>query len=199
MFTNKYPVFDVDGATKLSGTDYVAQLYTGPSLDSLRAASSPVEFQTEGLFKTTALTLPTVGQGSNMFAQVRVWQRSQAASYEEARALGTKFGKSELLQLLSGTQTQTPPFLFGLQSFSLQAGLSQFNVGRIQLAERHADGSVVWELLGEPGFRYVIEKNSGESVWQPLLVVTNLSGTVTFTDPAAASTNTTIYRSRILD
>jgi hypothetical protein len=127
-----------------------------------------------------------------MFAQVRVW-RSQAASYEEARVLGTKFGKSELLQLLSGTQTQTRP---SVRSASPSAGLSQFTVGCIQLAAMR-----MGRLSGnccEPGFSYVIEKNSSES-GSAALVVTNLSGTVTFTDPAGASTNTTIYRSRIPD
>ena len=37
------PVFDLDGTTLLSGTQYVAQLYAGPSLDSLRPAGQAVQ------------------------------------------------------------------------------------------------------------------------------------------------------------
>jgi len=98
-----------------------------------------------------------------------------------------------------GSFPSIPPYLAGLQSFSLQAGLPRFNIGRIELAERKADGTLVWSLTGEAGYRYLIEKNSGNSTWKPLMVITNNAGSATFTDPSPAESTVDFYRSRILD
>jgi len=70
--------------------------------------------------------------------------------------------------------------------YHIQAGLPRFNTGRIELAERKADGILVWSLTGEAGYRYLIEKNSGNSTWKPLMVITNSARSVTFTDPSPA-------------
>ena len=197
------PVFDIDGLSKLSGPGFVAQLYAGPSADLLRAAGSPTPFLTgffgSGMIASLAVTVPSVPPMGQAFAQIRVWEVAKGASYEEARALGGKFGRSGIVTVTLGSFPSIPPYLAGLQSFSLQAGLPRFNIGRIELAERKADGTLVWSLTGEAGYRYLIEKNSGNSTWKPLMVITNNAGSATFTDPSPAESTVDFYRSRILD
>jgi len=196
------PVFDIDGLSKLSGPGFAAQLYAGPSADLLRAAGSPRPFLTgfsSGMISSLAVTVPSVPPMGQAFTQIRVWEVAKGASYEEARALGGKFGRSGVITVTLGSFPSIPPYLVGLQSFSLQAGLPQFNTGRIELAERKPDGTLVWSLSGEAGYRYLIEKNSGNSTWKPLMVITNSAGSVTFTDPSPAESTVDFYRSRILD
>jgi hypothetical protein len=200
MTTNEAPVFDVGGLTKLSGSDYVAQLYAGPTLAQLRAVGTPSPFITPGLFQSQTVLVPTVPPNSNAVVQVRAWQRSKGASYEEARALGGKFGRSVVFQAWTGTPPLSPlDGLPGLASFSLQSGLPAFNVGRIELAGQTSEGVIEWTLRGETGCQYVIERALSDLVWRPLLVLTNATGTVNFTDPGAGVDATVFYRARILD
>jgi len=81
------------------------------------------------------VTLPTVASGETAVAQVRAWDTAVAVSYDEARALGQKFGGSEILQVVAGT-LQSAGSLTGLTSFNLQVGLPHFNVGTIEFQER---------------------------------------------------------------
>lgn len=196
------PIFDVDGVTRLSGAAYVAQLYAGNSMTSLRAVGAPSPFLggfSAGFFRASLVTLPTVPPGSNAFVQVRVWESAKGASYEEARALGSRFGRSEVLFVRTSMPPAFPSELAGLSSFALQAGLPEFNVGRVSLSERREDGTVVWSLQGQAGFRYVVEKAAGDFVWRPLTVLTNLTGAVTFIDPDPPLGDVRFYRARILD
>jgi hypothetical protein len=196
------PVFDVDGVTVLSGPAFVAQLYGGPSLELLRPAGEPSTFGTGddgGFWEPRMVTLPTVAPGADAVVQVRVWEAAKGSSYEEARALGGKFGTSGIFSVTAGRDDIPPAELEDLESFSLQAGLPRFTVGRIDLLERQPGGMVVWSHRGEPGFRYVIEKSSHGFEWQPHLVITNVTSTVPFTDDASSGSAVTFYRSRILD
>jgi hypothetical protein len=199
-FTRKAPVFDSDGITKLIGESFVAQLYAGPDLPGLRPVSAPRFFQTgfgAGLIDPVAVELPNISPLMTAFVQVRVWQSSKGASYEEARALGSKFGKSDILQMTPGIMPYPPP-LWGLQSFALQAGLPQFFAGRIDFAGQQPDGRLSWQLTGNAGYRYVIEKSSGDSIWNPFLVLTNATGTVNFSD-FSTNSGISLYRARILE
>ena len=56
-------------------------------------------------------------------------------------------------------------------------------------------------LHGAPGFRYLVEKtaHSVDPVWDPYVIVTNVSGTATFSDGANSASAVTFYRARILD
>lgn len=196
------PVFDIDGVTALNGSNHLAQLYGGPSLEFLRPVGQPSPFRSgfdAGYFYSQIVTLPTVPPGSNAIAQVRAWEASKGSSYEEARALGGKFGKSDLLTVMVGGGPMPPTYLEGLQSFSLGAGMPQFANGHIQFVERQAGGIIVWSHQGEPGFHYLIEKSVGGFEWRPFVVVTNVASTATFTDSANSGSAVTFYRSRILD
>lgn len=196
------PVFDLDGVTPLNGSNYLAQLYSGPSLEFLRPVGQPSPFRSgfdAGYFYAQIVTLPTVPPGSNAIAQVRAWEANRGSSYEEARALGGKFGKSDMLTVMVGGGSMPPTYLEGLQSFSLGAGMPQFATGHIQFVERQPGGILVWSHQGEPGFHYLIEKSAGGFEWRPFAVVTNVASTVTFTDSANSGSAVTFYRSRILD
>lgn len=199
--TNQAPVFDTDGITKLNGAAFVAQLYAGPDLARIRPVGEPRPFRTgfsEGLIDPVAVELPNVAPSSPALVQVRVWQSSKGASYEEARALGSKFGKSEILQTTAGIMPHPPP-LWGLQSFSLQAGLPQFFTGRIDFVGQQQDGTFSWSLVGQANYRYVVERSLGDLVWRPFLVLTNAaSGIVIFTD-TNSSLGISLYRARILE
>lgn len=196
------PVFDIDGVTRLNGSNFVAQLYAGPSLELLRAAGQPTPFRTgfgAGYFVPQEVTLPNVAPGSNAVVQVRVWEAARGSSFEEARALGSKFGKSDILTVTAGGDAEPPQNLVGLQSFSLQAGLPYFVTGVITFVERQPGGIIVWSHQGQPGSRYLIEKTVQNNSWQPFVVITNITSAATFTDSANSGAAVVFYRSRILD
>ncbi len=196
------PVFDVDGFTLLNGSNYLAQLYGGASLELLRPVGRPSHFRTgfnAGYVYPQVVTLPTVQPGSTAVLQVRAWDASKGISYEEARALGGRFGKSDLMELAVGGGEMPPTDLIGLRSFSLKAGLPQFAVGEISFVERLPEGVVVWSHRGEPGFRYVIEKSVHGFEWKPYMVITNVTSTANFTDSPSSGSSAVFYRSRILD
>jgi hypothetical protein len=200
---NPAPVYDLDGMTKLSGSAYVAQLYAGPSLAMLRAMGTPTPFQTganAGFVRSQIVRIPTVPPRSNAVVQIRAWEQSRGASYEEARALGGKFGRSEVCQVLTTAPPTLPARLpDNLPAFRLEAGLPQFTVGQIALQERREDGTVLWSLRGEADCRYLIERAERDFTWHPLLILTNSTGATTFVDPKPGTASEVFYRARILD
>jgi hypothetical protein len=194
------PIFDLDGVTPLNG-GCVAQLYAGASLPLLRAVGVPVAVGTgfgAGYVPSTIVTLPTISPGSNATVQVRAWDPAVGGTYEQARALGGKFGKSGLLQITAGSST-LPAYLTGLQSFSMQAGLPEFNVGVIQFMELLPDGSAVWSLAGQSNSIYLVEEAAQDWVWSPYLVLTNTTGAVSFTNSMTTNSSAAFFRARILD
>jgi hypothetical protein len=201
------PIYDVDGVTKLSSadSDYVAQLYAGPSVESLRPAGTLRPFLTgldAGIFEGEWVQLPTVQAGSLAYAQLRAWQRNYGMSYEEARSLGSKFGRSPLFAVVPGGNAPGfPPtpaaYLDNLRSFKLEAGSPEFQAGRIQFVTQQPEGSLTWALIGNAGYRYLIEKASTNLVFQPFLVLTNVTGSVNFSD--TPGTGQAFYRARILE
>ena len=80
-----------------------------------------------------------------------------------------------------------------------RAGLPFFYTGRLAVGERLEDGTQQFWLQGQPGCRYLIEKQSPPNLWTPLVVLTNLTGSVSFTDPQQLQGNMGLYRARILD
>jgi hypothetical protein len=196
------PVFEIDGVTRLNGSNFLAQLYGGPSLEMIRPVGVPSKFKSgfeAGYFCSQIVTLPTVPPGSNAVLQVRAWDGSKGSSYEEARALGGRFGKSVMFTIQAGGAERPPAPLEGLNSFSLQAGRSQFATGEILFVSRQPGDATVWAHQGEPGFRYLIEKSNLGFEWRPFVIVTNTTSTVTFTDAADIEPGVVFYRSRILD
>ena len=195
------PVFDLDGVTPLNG-GCVAQLYAGPTLPALRAVGVPVPFETgfnAGYYANSVVTLPSISAGSNAIVQVRAWDPAAGATYEQARALGGKFGESELLQIAAGGGVARPAALAGLQSFSMQAGLPEFNIGVIDFLNKLPDGGTVWSLIGQSNSIYLVEEAGQDWIWKPYLVLTNTAGTVNFTNAINTNSSANFFRARILD
>jgi hypothetical protein len=131
---------------------------------------------------------------------VRAWDTAFGPSFEAVRALGGRFGKSAILQVTAGGGGQPPANLQGLQSFSLQAGLPYLQVASLEFVEKQPPATLVWALHGQAGNIYTIEKREPGAVWQPYAVVTNVTGTVDFTDTVADGSGLVVlYRARILD
>jgi hypothetical protein len=201
------PIYDVDGVTRLAGSNFAAQLYVGSTDDALRPVGEPRPFLTgfnHGLWDPASVILATIPPGAPVFAQVRVWDRTVGASYEIARALGGRFGRSQILSIIAGQSSMPPiPFegaqLSGMHSFSLQAGLPHFTTGQLELAERLPGGLLLWRLTGAAGFRYLVERQTEGANWFPLTVLTNATGVVLFEDRAQEETDMQLYRARILD
>jgi hypothetical protein len=196
------PVFDLDGLTRLNGGPYRAQLYAGPAIEWLRPAGQPVAFQggfNAGYVASQVVTLANVPLGGFAVAQVRAWDSGAGSTYEEARAMGGRFGRSAILSLQAGGGQSPPAALIGLQSFNLQPGLPGLNTGVIQFVGQPSPDLVTWSLTGDPNYRYLIEKASADFVFRPYLVITNTTGSVTFTDPLSTNASPVFFRARVLD
>ncbi|MBK7999000.1 MAG: immunoglobulin domain-containing protein [Verrucomicrobia bacterium] len=202
--SNHAPIFDFDGTTPLTSSNYLAQLYAGTTLETLRPIGSPSPFRSgydAGYFVSKILTLPHIPSNARVVTQVRVWEAEKGSTYEDARAFGGKFGRSGIVEVLAGNGVLSPTRLTGLASFNLQAGLPSFTVGVIDFIDREPGNRIVWSLRGAAGFRYVVERTdeSEPIVWRPYLVLTNTTGEVMFTDSARSGNGRTFYRARILD
>lgn len=121
------PVYDTDCRTPVQGTNFVAQLWLGPTADTLQPLGAPQPFSlpspdggSPGFFAPTWLEAPDFVLGRPLLAQVRVWDAAGAESFTDAAARGLKHGVSELFQVQPATGTPPyPPLLVGLQSFCL--------------------------------------------------------------------------------
>jgi len=170
----------------------------GPSPTVLRPVGGPLT-----VFSTPALrgtyvgtrTVPDVPPGSVAYGQIRVWEKAGGASYEEARARGAKHGFSQVESVVA---TNTSPNKFLFKSFRLRYGAPSFTTGRLEACQPQPDGLIEWTLIGEPGYRYLVEKNSSD-IWTPLTILTNDTGRISFVDPDQQNSSISFYRSRILD
>jgi hypothetical protein len=193
------PVFDVDGYTPVVRGVCVAQLYAGPSPKVLRPVGAPYAFLAAP-FRGMLLgsrQVPDVPPGNLAYGQLRVWESAGGSSYEEARARGVKFGFSEVVSV----QTRDPlqvPLKLPFRSFGLRYGVPLFTTGKLEVGGLRPDGRREWILVGEPGFRYLIEKGFSEN-WVPLTILTNDTTRVSFVDPDQQDSSLNFYRSRILD
>ncbi|HEY5911735.1 MAG TPA: hypothetical protein VJA21_14130, partial [Verrucomicrobiae bacterium] len=198
------PVFDTDGVTPLSGPSFQARLYIGSTPESLRAAAEPLPFLSgfsAGFFDMKLVTLPQIPAGTQVYAQVRAWEATQGASFEEVRAMGGRLGASAVLPIVTAGGTWPAPtdgFLNGLQSFSLQYGLPEYRRGLLRFVTQGTDGVFTWELIGQPGGRYIIERQVDGANWLPLTTLTNPGGRITFTDTPPAEAVSTLYRAQLL-
>jgi hypothetical protein len=140
--------------------------------------------------------VPDVPAAQVAYIQLRAWESSAGSSYAEARARGGKFGFSAITAITTLGQLSVPVAV-STPTFNLRSGNALFTTGSLQRGARLPSGSYQWLLTGNPGFRYLVEKRTPPNNWSPLLTLTNVTGTVTFTDPGNASA--AFYRARILD
>ena len=196
--TNNAPIYDVDGTTGLEGANFLVQVYAGPAPEILRPVGPAIPFLSgnlAGYVRGVSREIPDVGPGQSVYVQLRAWASAAGASYEEARAAGGKFGFSSVVHATAG--------IFGPQimteSFSLRAGEPFFITGRLSAGDPLPGGDRQLILVGDAGFRYLIEKRLPPQNWVPFLTVTNATGSVVFIDPEARNHPVQFYRARILD
>jgi hypothetical protein len=201
--TNNAPVFDFDGVMPLAGPDFLAQLYAGLTPESLRPVGQPQPFLhgfQAGYIATVLVTLPDILPGAQAYAQIRAWESAQGASYEEARAWGGRSGASAILPVTTTGGPSPGPtdgVLLGLESFNVTSGLPEYRRGRLQFVEARLDGTLVWELLGQAGARYLIERQADGTNWAPLQLLENPTDRSQFSDvPPDASI--VLYRAQLL-
>ena len=98
------PVMAEDGVTKLSGEQYLAQLYAGVAADTLFPVGPAAPFRDEPAAGYWSLgpdgirTIPWIGAAQPVFVQVRAWEAGLGSTYEETVAKGGAIGSSELLR-----------------------------------------------------------------------------------------------------
>jgi len=113
------PIFNIDGTTRLAGSQFQAILYGGINASSLVAIAPSVAFLTgagAGYFIGGQRIVPNVPGNTIGVLQVRAWDSLSGATWDTA----TIRGQSPLLTTLSlGQAPATPPNMVGLQSFSL--------------------------------------------------------------------------------
>ena len=63
--------------------------------------------------------------------------------------------------------------------------------------QRISESAVLLTVAGNSGARYVIETSSDLSSWSSLVTVTNLAGTVEYTDSSATGPGNLFYRAYV--
>ncbi len=115
------PVFDSDCTTRLAGTGYLAQWYLGLAPDSLAPVGAVLSFGTgerAGYIRSQYLEIPGTSY-TRVFTQLRAWEASAGASFEEAVLSGGKHGNSNVVPLWTVMPPTGPNTPVGLQSFCL--------------------------------------------------------------------------------
>jgi hypothetical protein len=198
-------VFQEDGLNLATNSfNILAQFFIGKSPGDLHAFGIPSAIHSygppelDGTASQGLASYPGIHAGDAMSVQLRVWDGSLGGTYELARANGASFGRSEILTIIAGSESEGPSLLTGIRDVILQHGLAGFTPGSLSPAV--SDGlDPLWRLTGPAGFLYSIESSDLGGGWQPLLLVTNSTGTLFFSDPRPSKPSATFYRSRIID
>ncbi|MBE7499025.1 MAG: hypothetical protein HS113_01690 [Verrucomicrobiales bacterium] len=175
------PFFDCDGVTRLSGPEWVAQLYAGPvgtPENQLRAVGIPVPFRTgaaAGYLTSSPVVIPGIPLGGPAVVQVRMWEAAAGPSYESAVAACRKRYQSNVLKLAyTGWPPAAPVDLVGLQAFHLLCGCDcpDFCVPlRCSITREGEEVVVSWS--GQGGMTYALQHaNSLAGEWRTVLTQT---------------------------
>jgi hypothetical protein len=194
------PVFDVDGVTRLEGTNFQAELIAGPTVGTMVPAGPSVGFRTgivAGYFTGGIRSILNVAGGQTASVQVRAWDRTSGETYESALANGGRAGASLIFTLQTTALPNIPPDLIGLESFSLvQVPVATPLPAVIVPVGMRGDGLMEWELRGTSGERYAIECSPNLADWAAFTIVTLVNGAARFSDQPG--TTCTYYRALLL-
>ena len=119
------PVFEADGVTRLAGPAYLAQLYAGPSPDTLAPVGWAVPFRTgtsAGYVEGGVVVITSVAPGAVAYVQMRAWESARGPDFDSAWRAGGAVGASAVLSLTTGGAGAPPSFpadLVGLSSFTI--------------------------------------------------------------------------------
>lgn len=168
------PVYDIDGVTRLSGTNWLAQLFAGPDIHTLAAIGEPLTFRTGAaagfvdISRGTVRSIPTVGQEEIAAIRIVVWPAHHPSWVEAARAHDL-FTWSEDLYVVTGCICTSeggslPANLIGLRPFSLRlpriAPLSWTRTQSAMILQWDC-----WDFESQPVLEWTSDLNAGAQ-WQ---------------------------------
>ncbi|MHB8519142.1 MAG: immunoglobulin domain-containing protein [Limisphaerales bacterium] len=123
------PFFDENGV-RLEGTNYMVQMYAGPTADSLAPVAVPAFFETAngaGYFRGGAVSIISVAPCVVVWVQFRAWEAVGGTTFEAATAAGRWTGLCNVLLVQTGG-CGLPPTLPGMLT-----GLRFLGTGRLPL------------------------------------------------------------------
>lgn len=197
------------------GEAFLAQLYVGKTARDLKPVGpaqpffdpSDVGHWLDGAIQPTTILLPDVTQWQQHVARVKVWEARFGSTFETARGNGYS-GQSDLLTLTPGKSCDGLFRLHGLRDFSLKladvspgaqwAAVSAKSTSGAELSLVLRNGRIVGSLTGSVGRSYAVEAQAPGQAWETILVLTNISGSVEFTDPRSNNPPACLYRARLL-
>jgi hypothetical protein len=201
-------VFQADGVTELpAGAGFVASLSVGSESNSLVPVAGNALFIIPGRFLGGILVVPGLTAGQTVHAQVRVWDSTVSAGYEEAVALGARHGASPVFDVTVGGSIVPPGSLTNMPSFSLEPGgvaAAKRRVVRLSGIPTNlrnvsrARASTTFVLSGAAGVMYAIETSADLETWTVLDYVINNSGAVVVSDTPSGETRR-FYRARAIN
>jgi len=171
------PVYDVNNVTRLAGTNYLAQLWVGPSTNEMAAVGQPRPFSTGALAGyivagTNAMVeAPNVAPGWPAFVQMRAWAADAGATYEEAVAAGGACGASAIISVIAGgigEPPSRPACLVGLRSFRLhQAPVIVTQTGDI-IAYEGQPLYLEVQVVGSSPLTYTWQQQMTNGTWRTI-------------------------------
>jgi hypothetical protein len=196
-------VLKADGSPA-TNFNYRAQFYSGETLNDLRSLGpivpifvQPGTGEPGGVSAGLADAL-TFG-GTKMWIQLRAWDAQFGATYAAARANGGAIGRSRPIEVMVGSELTGPTVLTNLADVRIGTIVTGFTPGELRQSGRNAQGAPVFELRAPRGFLYSVDESRNGNSWTPILLLTNVTGSVKFTDPRAELPAATMYRTRIVD
>jgi hypothetical protein len=107
------PVYQSDGVTRLSGPQFLAELFAGPSATNLAAIATTSFLTTTngaGYFDGGTVAVNTVAYGQFAWVQVDVWNTSSGALFNQAQASGLRnsWWQSSIFSVQTGDPFPTP-------------------------------------------------------------------------------------------
>jgi hypothetical protein len=176
------PVLDFDGNTPLAGASFIAQLYVGPTPDSLAPVGDSSRFLNfgelagAGYWVPAMIRVPIPAPGLEVWVQVRVSELVPASTFPRSAPRGG----SNIFKIRLGDE---PAMLIGLRSFSLQPEA---------LSLQRQDDQVVIRWLHAGAVTYRLERATAlgpDAVWLPVFEEVGLERfreTLSVTRPADA-------------
>ena len=184
---------------------YHAQFYGGKTLASVGPLGGQVTVfnPTPGLLPGAVsgwyATIPGVKAGEQFWIQLRAWDGLKGWNYESARANGGVTGRSPFLEVIAGSELLGPTILTNLSDVRVASMVRAFTPGELRIGLAGTRGERGLELIGPRGFLYSVETSANGTSWEPLLLLTNLTGSVPFQDSSADRPSASWYRTRLID
>ncbi|HEX7859209.1 MAG TPA: LamG-like jellyroll fold domain-containing protein [Verrucomicrobiae bacterium] len=170
------PISDIFGAP-LAGTDFLVRVYAGATAESLVAQGPAVPFLTgeeAGYFHPLNVVLTNVPQGSNAFAQLRVWEAAAGSTFESAVSTGGQHGSSANIETTTGSSGEVTP-VDGLSAFSLVAAprvVKEPSPKTVYVGESASFSVTGWG--SDLRYQWYVNSNAVAGATSPTLVLTNL-------------------------